>query len=53
MAYNLPSSIFEQKYKHFYGAIFVKLYSEIALPTELQLDRVGVDFVFPLSQLTN
>ena len=29
---------------------FVKLHSELALPTELQLDRVGVDFVFPLSQ---
>ena len=28
----------------------VKLHSELALPTELQLDRVGVDFVFPLSQ---
>ena len=26
---------------------FVKLHSELALPTELQLDRVGVDFVFP------
>ena len=25
----------------------VKLHSELALPTELQLDRVGVDFVFP------
>ena len=32
---------------------FVKLHSELALPTELQLDRVGVDFVFPPSQLTN
>ena len=31
---------------------FVKLHSELALPTELQLDRVGVDFVFPLSQVT-
>ena len=30
---------------------FVKLHSELALPTELQLDRVGVDFVFPPSQL--
>ena len=30
----------------------VKLHSELALPTELQLDRVGVDFVFPPSQLT-
>ena len=25
----------------------VKLHSELVLPTELQLDRVGVDFVFP------
>ena len=29
---------------------FVKLHSELALPTELQFDRVGVDFVFPPSQ---
>ena len=28
----------------------VKLHSELALPTESQLDRVGVDFVFPPSQ---
>ena len=28
----------------------VKLHSELAIPTELQLDRVGVDFVFPPSQ---
>ena len=28
----------------------VKLHSELALPTGLQLDRVGVDFVFPPSQ---
>ena len=28
-----------------------KLHSELALQTELQLDRVGVDFVFPPSQL--
>ena len=33
-----------------YAYTFVKLHSELALPTELQLDRVGVDFVFPLSQ---
>ena len=32
--------------------IIVKLHSELALPTESQLDRVGVDFVFPLSQVT-
>ena len=32
------------------GLFFVKLHSEFALPTELQLDRVGVDFVFPPSQ---
>ena len=25
----------------------VKLHSELALPTEVQLDKVGVDFVFP------
>ena len=31
----------------------VKLHSELAIPTELQLDRVGVDFVFPPSQVTN
>ena len=31
----------------------VKLHSELALPTELQLDRVGVDFAFPPSQLSN
>ena len=31
---------------------FVKLHSELALPTELQLDGVGVDFVFPPSQVT-
>ena len=29
---------------------FVKLHSELANPTELQLDGVGVDFVFPPSQ---
>ena len=28
----------------------VKLHSELANPTELQLDGVGVDFVFPPSQ---
>ena len=27
--------------------VFVKLHSELALPTESQLDRVGVDFIFP------
>ena len=27
-----------------------KLHSELADPTELQLDRVGVDFLFPPSQ---
>ena len=32
--------------------IVVKLHSELALPTELQLDRVGVDFIFPPSQVT-
>ena len=31
----------------------VKLHSELALPNELQLARVGVDFVFPPSQLTS
>ena len=31
----------------------VKLHSELANPTELQLDGVGVDFVFPPSQLSN
>ena len=31
---------------------FVKLHYELALPTELLLDGVGVDFVFPLSQLS-
>ena len=31
----------------------VKLHSELELPTELQLDRVGVDFVSPPSQLSN
>ena len=30
--------------------VVVKLHSEVALPTELQLDRVGVDFVSPPSQ---
>ena len=30
--------------------IIVKLHSELTLPTESQLDRVGVDFVFPPSQ---
>ena len=30
----------------------VKFHSELALLTELQLDRVGVDFVFPPSQVT-
>ena len=33
-----------------YKKRIVKLHSELVLPTELQLDRVGVDFVFPLSQ---
>ena len=28
----------------------VKLHFELENPTELQLDGVGVDFVFPLSQ---
>ena len=28
-------------------ALIVKLHSELAFPTELQLERVGVDFVFP------
>ena len=32
--------------------IIVKLHSELALQTELQLDGVGVDFVFPPSQVT-
>ena len=32
-----------------FDSSLVKLYSELALPTELQLDRVGVDFVFPPS----
>ena len=31
----------------------VKLHSELTLATESQLDRVGVDFVFPPSQVTN
>ena len=34
-------------------AFIVKLHSELANPTELQLDGVGVDFVFPPSQLSN
>ena len=29
---------------------FVKLHSKLINPTELQLDGVGVDFVFPPSQ---
>ena len=32
--------------------IIVKLHSELAHPTELQLDGGGVDFVFPPSKLT-
>ena len=35
------------------GGAIVKLHSELANPTESQLDRVGVDFVFPPSQVTN
>ena len=31
----------------------VKLHSELANPTELQLDGVGVDFVFPPVSTTN
>ena len=41
------------KNQYYLESVFVKLYSELALPTELQLDGVGVDFVFPLSQLSN
>ena len=40
------------KFSDIVVAIFVKLHSELANPTELQLDGVGVDFVFPPSQLT-
>ena len=38
------------KNQYYLESVFVKLHSELALPTELQLDRVGVDFVFPPSQ---
>ena len=31
---------------------FVKLHSKLGNPTELQLDGVGVDFVFPPSRVT-
>ena len=41
------------KNQYYLESVFVKLHSELALPTELQLDGVGVDFVFPLSQLSN
>ena len=33
--------------------LFVKLHSELALPTESQLDRVRVDFVFPRHKNNN
>ena len=39
--------------KQIFKPFFVKLHSELALPTELQLDRAGVDFVFPPSQTSN
>ena len=32
---------------------FVKLHSELADPTELQLDGVGVDIVFPCQKNNN
>ena len=35
-----------------YVIFFVKLHSKLANPTELLLDGVGVDFVFPPSQIT-
>ena len=38
------------KNQYYLESFFAKLHSELALPTELQLDGVGVDFVFPLSQ---
>ena len=34
-------------YPSCFQADVVKLHSELANPTELQLDGVGVDFVFP------
>ena len=37
-----------KSFQHGYSPDFVKLHSELANPTEFQLDGVGVDFVFPL-----
>ena len=35
------------KNQYYLESVFVKLHSELALPTELQLDGVGVDFFPP------
>ena len=35
-----------KSFQHGYSPDFVKLHSELANPTEFQLDGVGVDFVF-------